>query len=101
LRYTIHLTLIFNEANMNKFLMMIPLLTLGLAGCQTEGQNAAVGALGGAALGAAVSGSDDRLAGAALGAAAGVAASTLIRPANSQGQCTYRDQYGRTFLAAC
>ncbi len=87
---------------MNKYLMILPILTLGLAGCQTEGQNAAVGALGGAALGAAVSGSDDRLAGAALGAAAGVAASTLIRPANSQGLCTYRDQRtGGTFQAAC
>lgn len=84
---------------MNKFLMILPVLTLGLAGCQTEGQNAAVGALGGAAIGAAVS--DNETQGALIGAAAGVAASTLIRPANAQGQCTYRDQSGRTFLAPC
>jgi hypothetical protein len=101
LRYNVGSTSLYEANTMTKFLMIVPVLTLGLAGCQTEGQNAAAGALGGAALGAAVSGSDDRLAGAALGAAAGVAASTLIRPANAQGQCTYRDQYGRTFLAPC
>ena len=86
---------------MKKLLITLPLLTLALAGCQTQGQNAAAGALGGAVVGAAVSGSDDRLAGAALGAAAGVAASTLIRPTGANNTCLYRDQYGRTFEAAC
>ncbi len=86
---------------MKKFLLTLPLLTLALAGCQTEGQNAAAGALGGAALGAAVSGDDDRVVGAALGAAAGVAASTLIRPTGTSNRCLYRDQYGQTFEAAC
>ncbi len=85
---------------MNKFLMMIPLLTLGLAGCQTEGQNAALGGLGGAAIGAAVSDNETR--GALIGAAVGVAASTLVRPANANGQCTYRNtSTGQTYLAAC
>ncbi len=86
---------------MTRFLLTFPLLTLALSACQTEGQNAAVGALGGAAVGAAVSSEDDRLAGAALGAAAGVAASTLIRPTGQNNTCLYRDQYGRTFEAAC
>lgn len=86
---------------MNRFLFTLPVLTLALAACQTEGQNAAVGALGGAAVGAAVSSDDDRLIGAALGAAAGVAASTLVRPTGQNNTCLYRDQYGRNFEAPC
>ncbi|MGL4321367.1 MAG: glycine zipper 2TM domain-containing protein [Paracoccaceae bacterium] len=86
---------------MKKLMIVLPLCAFALAACQTEGQNAAVGALGGAAVGAAVSSDDDRLAGAALGAAAGVAASTLIRPTGQNNTCLYRDQYGRTFEAAC
>lgn len=86
---------------MKKLLLTLPLMAMALAGCQTADQNAAAGALGGAAIGAAVSGSDDRLVGAALGAAAGVAASTLIRPTGRNNTCLYRDQYGRTFEAAC
>lgn len=86
---------------MSRFMLALPLLTFALAACQTEGQNAAAGALGGAALGAAVSGDDDRVVGAALGAAAGVAASTLIRPTGTANRCLYRDQYGQTFEAAC
>jgi Glycine zipper 2TM domain len=84
---------------MKKFILMLPICAFALAGCQTEGQNAAVGALGGAAVGAAVS--DNEVQGALIGAAVGVAASTLVKPRNAQGQCTYRDQYGRTFLANC
>jgi hypothetical protein len=86
---------------MTKFILILPLLTLALAGCQTEGQNAALGALGGAAVGAAVSSDDDRTQGALIGAAVGVAASTLIGPAPTQGKCYYRDQYNRRFIANC
>jgi Glycine zipper 2TM domain len=86
---------------MTKIFLTLPLLTLTLAACQTQGQNAALGALGGAAVGAAVSSEDDRLAGAALGAAAGVAASTLIRPTGQNNTCLYRDAAGRTFEAPC
>ncbi|NJM81645.1 MAG: glycine zipper 2TM domain-containing protein [Tabrizicola sp.] len=86
---------------MSRFILMLPILTLPLAACQTEGQNAAVGALGGAALGAAVSSDDDRTQGALIGAAVGVAASTLIGPAPQQGQCYYRDQNGQRFIAPC
>ncbi|MFM2391193.1 MAG: hypothetical protein RLZZ437_2748 [Pseudomonadota bacterium] len=86
---------------MKRLLLTLPILTIPLAACQTEGQNAAVGALGGAAIGAAVSSEDDRLAGAALGAAAGVAASTLIRPTGQNNICLYRDASGRTFEAPC
>ncbi|MCU0802809.1 MAG: glycine zipper 2TM domain-containing protein [Rhodobacteraceae bacterium] len=86
---------------MKRHYLALPLAVFALAACQTEGQNAAVGALGGAAVGAAVSSDEDRLAGAALGAAAGVAASTLIRPTGQNNTCLYRDQLGRTFEAAC
>ncbi len=86
---------------MKSFLFILPILTLGIAGCQTTDQNAALGALGGAAVGAAVSSDSDRTQGALIGAAVGVAASTLIGPATQQGQCYYRDQYGRRFIAAC
>jgi hypothetical protein len=86
---------------MKRHYLALPFLTLALAACQTADQNAAVGALGGAAIGAAVSSEDDRLAGAALGAAAGVAASTLVRPTGVNNICLYRDQSGRNFEAPC
>jgi outer membrane lipoprotein SlyB len=84
---------------MRKFLLILPMIAL--TACETSDQNAAAGALGGAAIGAAVSGSDDRLTGALVGAAVGVAASTLIGPAQQQGQCYYRDSRGQRFIAAC
>jgi len=84
---------------MRKFLLILPMIAL--TACETSNQNAAAGALGGAAIGAAVSGSDDRLTGALVGAAVGVAASTLIGPAQQQGQCYYRDSRGQRFIAAC
>lgn len=86
---------------MKHILLMLPLLGLGLAGCATTDQNAALGALGGAAVGAAVSGDKDRTQGALIGAAVGVAASTLVGPAPNAGQCYYRDAQGRRFIAAC
>jgi len=86
---------------MIRSLMLISLLALPVAGCQTADQTTAAGALGGAALGAAVSGSGDRLTGALVGAAVGVAASTLIGPAPRSGQCYYRDSRGQRFIAAC
>lgn len=82
-------------------LVLVPLLALPLAACQTPEQNAVAGALAGAAVGAAVSSDSDRTQGALIGAAVGVAASTLIGPASQPGQCYYRDQYGKRFIAAC
>ena len=84
---------------MKKFFLTLPLLTLSLAACQTEGQNAALGALGGAAVGAAVSSGEDRTQGALIGAAVGVAASTLVGPAPQAGKCYYRDQYNQRYIA--
>ncbi|MDT8855270.1 glycine zipper 2TM domain-containing protein [Paracoccaceae bacterium Fryx2] len=86
---------------MKKFVLILPILALSLSACATTDQNAAMGALGGAALGAAVSDRDDRTQGALIGAAVGVAASTLIGPAPQQGQCYYRNSAGQRFIAAC
>lgn len=81
-----------------KKIFLISAVALSLAACQTTDQNAALGALGGAAVGAAVT---DSTQGALIGAAVGVAASTLIGPAPQRGQCYYRDQNGNRFIAAC
>lgn len=82
---------------MKKF-ALLAVVALSLGACQTSNQNAALGALGGAAVGAAVS---DSTQGALIGAAVGVAASTLIGPAPQRGQCYYRDQNGNRFVADC
>ncbi len=86
---------------MTKFLMILPVLTLGLAACGTPEQNAVAGGLGGAAIGAAVSNDDDRLTGALTGAAVGVGASLLLGPAQQPGQCYYRNAQGQRVIAAC
>ncbi|MFO1203807.1 MAG: YMGG-like glycine zipper-containing protein [Tabrizicola sp.] len=86
---------------MTRYLVGIPLLALSLAACTPSEQNAAIGALGGAAVGAAVSSDSDREKGAVVGAIVGVAASQLIGPAQKPGQCYYRDQYGNKYIAAC
>ncbi len=84
-----------------RYLILVPVLGFAIAGCQTTDQNAALGALGGAAVGAAVSSDEDRTQGALIGAAVGVAASTLIGPAPQRGQCYYRDSRGQRFIAPC
>jgi hypothetical protein len=86
---------------MTKFFLILPVLTLGLTACGTPEQNAVAGGLGGAALGAAVSGHDDKLTGALTGAAVGVGASLLIGPAQQPGQCYYRNSQGQKVIAAC
>jgi hypothetical protein len=86
---------------MKTLYLAIPLLAFGLSACETANQNALAGAAGGAVLGAAVSGKSDRTTGALVGAAVGVAASTLIRPTTTPGQCYYRNSAGQTYIAAC
>jgi len=85
---------------MKKLFLVLPIVALSLSACVTPTQNAVAGGLGGAALGAAVS-KGNRTTGALVGAAVGVAASTLVGPAQKQGQCYYRDQYGQRFIANC
>ncbi len=86
---------------MKKFLLMLPLLTVGLAACETSDQNAALGALGGAAVGSAISDDGNRTQGALIGAAVGVAASTLIGPTGNAGQCYYRNSQGQRYIDRC
>ena len=86
---------------MTRSFLILPLLVAGLAACTPAEQNAAIGALGGAAVGAAVSSDRDREKGAVVGAIAGVAASQLLGPAPQSGKCYYRDQYGNRFIADC
>lgn len=86
---------------MPRILSVLPLLTVALAACTPAEQNAAIGAVGGAAVGAAISSDEDRTKGAIAGAAVGVVASQLIGPAPQAGKCYYKDQYGNTYIAAC
>jgi len=86
---------------MKRFLLTLPILTLALAACTPAEQNATIGALGGAAVGAAISSDSDRTKGAIAGAAVGVVASQLIGPAPQSGKCYYRDQYGQKYIANC
>ncbi|WP_374370785.1 glycine zipper 2TM domain-containing protein [Tabrizicola sp.] len=86
---------------MKRLLLTLPILTLSLAACTPAEQNAAIGGLGGAAVGAAISSDKDRTKGAIAGAAVGVIASQLIGPAPQSGKCYYRDQYGNKYIANC
>ncbi len=86
---------------MKRLLLTLPILTLSLAACTPAEQNAAIGGLGGAAVGAAISSDSDRTKGAIAGAAVGVVASQLIGPAQQSGKCYYRDQYGNKYIANC
>jgi outer membrane lipoprotein SlyB len=86
---------------MKRILLTLPFLTLAIAACTPAEQNAAIGGLGGAAVGAAISSDEDRTKGAIAGAAVGVIASQLIGPAPQAGKCYYRDQYGQRYIANC
>ena len=75
-------------------------LLLAVACTPTE-QNAALGAAGGAVLGAAVSGKGDRDKGAVVGGALGAMAGAMIGQASSPGQCYYNDGFGGRYVAPC
>jgi uncharacterized protein YcfJ len=79
--------------------LALPLVALMIAGCTPTDQATAIGAVSGAALGAAVSSGSDRSKGVALGALAGAVAGNMIAR-NNDGSCTYRDANGTTFKAA-
>jgi hypothetical protein len=84
---------------MKTVILALSVLSLCAACTMADQKTAAAGATG-AVIGAAVS-DDNRLAGAALGAAAGVAAWTLLGPAEKPGDCLYRDAQGRRVIAPC
>ena len=82
-----------------KKLIIFSALMLSLGACSQTEKGAAVGGLGGAAVGAAVAG--DPLQGAVIGGAVGTVAGALIGQASERGQCRYRDRYGRVYVARC
>ncbi|MCX7566641.1 hypothetical protein OS189_09835 [Sulfitobacter sp. F26169L] len=84
---------------MKNFLIAIS-MTASLAACDTPDGNLAASTLAGAAIGATVSGSDDKAKGAIIGGAAGLAAGTLINR-HQNGNCTYQRPNGSTYIAAC
>ncbi|RWC45852.1 MAG: hypothetical protein EOS55_18910 [Mesorhizobium sp.] len=79
--------------------LLILILLIPLAACSRTEQGAAVGGLGGAAVGAAVA--NDPVEGAVVGGAVGAIAGAVIGHASEAGQCRYRDRYGRVYVARC
>jgi len=79
---------------------LIMLIVLGaLAACSRTEQGAAVGGLGGAAVGAAVAGNPVQ--GAVVGGAVGALAGAVIGHASEAGQCRYRGRDGRVYIERC
>jgi len=79
--------------------MLVLSLLIPLVACSRTEQGAAVGGLGGAAIGAAVAGNPVQ--GAVVGGAAGAIAGAVIGHASEAGQCRYRDRQGRVYVARC
>ncbi|WP_199200807.1 YMGG-like glycine zipper-containing protein [Mesorhizobium sp. 113-3-3] len=79
--------------------MLVLSLLIALAACSRTEQGAAVGGLGGAAIGAAVAGNPVQ--GAVVGGAVGAIAGAVIGHASEAGQCRYRDRQGRVYVARC
>lgn len=81
---------------------LLALALLGaVAGCTQTEQGAAIGGLGGAAIGSAVAAPGNRAEGALVGGAIGAVAGALIGRANEPGDCYYRDSAGRRYIARC
>ena len=83
---------------MRNILVVLSML-VPLAACSQTEKGAAVGGLGGAAIGAAVAGNPVQ--GAIVGGAVGAVAGAVIGHASEAGQCRYRDQNGRVYIARC
>lgn len=71
---------------------------MALAGCTTAEQDATVGGLAGAGIGALATGDAG---GAIIGGVVGAASGVLIGRATRQGWCRYRDSRGRIYEARC
>jgi hypothetical protein len=82
-----------------KKMLIVAALLVPLGACSQTEKGAAIGGLGGAAVGAAVAG--DPVEGAVVGGAVGAVAGALIGHASERGQCRYRDEYGRVYVARC
>ena len=84
---------------MMKKAIVLAALLMALGACSQTEKGAAVGGLGGAAIGAAVA--NDPVQGAVVGGAVGAVAGALIGRANEPDRCRYRDRYGRVYIARC
>ncbi|MBZ9671358.1 hypothetical protein FJ970_04705 [Mesorhizobium sp. B2-1-8] len=82
-----------------KRILTILVLTTALGACSQTEKGAAVGGLGGAAVGAAVA--NNPVQGAVVGGAVGAVAGALIGRASEPGRCRYRDRYGHTYVDRC
>ena len=85
---------------MKKLVLFLLPATLLMA-CETKEQSMLTGAAAGAAIGAEVSGHDDKAVGALTGALAGAAAGAYLSKTNEPGKCYYRDAYGNRYIADC
>ncbi len=83
---------------MNKILVILPILGL-LAGCDQISQPQAIGTLGGAAIGAAVT-PHNPLQGALIGSAVGLVAGTYLGK-TATGDCVYQRADGTRFVGSC
>ncbi|MDP3898281.1 MAG: hypothetical protein Q8Q62_16560 [Mesorhizobium sp.] len=72
--------------------------TMAVAGCTSTERDVGVGAVAGAAIGGLATG---RVGGAVAGAVIGGAAGALLGRAARRGECRYRDNYGRVYIARC
>jgi outer membrane lipoprotein SlyB len=81
--------------------LFVAALPFALAACTPGEQGAAIGAVGGALVGSALSSDQDRDKGALIGAGLGAIAGGLIGEANSPGQCYYHDGRGGRYIAPC
>lgn len=83
----------------------LPAITLAfayvLSACTPTEQSTALGAAGGAVIGAAISSDEDRTKGAIAGLAVGALAGSLIGQGPTSGQCYYSDGAGGRYLAPC
>ena len=88
---------------MLKKVLVVSVMALALAGCETARQDrvaggALIGAGGGALVGCLASGTAG---GAVAGGLVGAAAGAIIADATNPGRCYWRDRYGRRHYVRC
>ena len=71
---------------------------LAVAGCTTAENDAALGGVVGAGVGALATGDAG---GAVVGGVVGAASGVLLGAATRRGECRYRDRRGRIYIADC
>lgn len=81
-----------------KKILLVLAVAGAAAGCTNTEKGAAIGGLGGAAVGTAITGDAG---GAVIGGIAGATAGALIGNATEPGKCYYRGRNGRRYVASC